>query len=188
MYKDTERLTINYWNGYQLPMLKEIDFDFNSDNLYTRFIVNSKITNFSVAFIDAFIDHCLNKNNTNNTNKNMEFTNPTIKKFEELLSSREYVTNDMAYTMMYNELNLKEWSLQDKLILHIFLADTQVRADKANAGDANEFRTKLINEIDELLKDVDYESQLRTVGDLMEFHFFELFFNEKLEKYEDSKV
>ena len=119
----------------------------------------------------------------------IKLKNPILLQFEELMSSPDYQTNDVAYTLMYKELDLKNWDLEDKLTLHFFLSNTEVKANNSGTEEnRNEFRAKMIDEIDALLEKVPHEEQLDMMGHLFKNYFFKFFYEEVEEVDENSKV
>lgn len=183
--KDPEGLvSIGTWINNHRPRLELLKWNLLTVNVFNNIVFHYKLTRFSVIFTEAFIKYLEKKSYKNNKNKIMEITNLVLKTYDELLSSKDFINNDMAYTMMYNDLDLKSWSLRDQLTLQLLACNTQVKADKAGSDNNNEYRTKIINDLDEILSKVDYETQLKELGDLFEHRYFELFFDEKLEKYE----
>lgn len=119
----------------------------------------------------------------------IKLKNPVLLQFEELMSSPDYQTNDVAYTLMYKEVDLKNWDLEDKLTLHFFLSNTEVKANNGRTEEnRNEFRAKMIDEIDTLLEKVPHEEQLDMMGHLFKNYFFKFFYEEVEEVDENSKV
>lgn len=119
----------------------------------------------------------------------IKLKNPILLQFEELMSSPDYQTNDVAYTLMYKEVDLKNWDLEDKLTLHFFLSNTEVKANNGGTEEnRNEFRAKMIDEIDTLLEKVPHEEQLDMMGHLFKNYFFKFFYEEVEEVDENSKI
>lgn len=151
-------------------------------------LIFGKFSRFSNAFCEVASKIKLKQLKLKKNIKPMEFTNPIIKKYEELMSSEDYVNNDIAYTLMYKELDLKNWSIEDLFILNFFVCNTEAKAllkDKNQVS--NEYRKKIMDELEGLIKNISYEEQLDIIAKLFENHFFKAFFGYELVPYKENE-
>ena len=163
---------------------------------YDVYYVNQWKTKYDSGNFSFYFNYYILLHNTSyifNIFKNLKIMiklkNPVLLQFEELMSSPDYQTNDVAYTLMYKEVDLKNWDLEDKLTLHFFLSNTEVKANNGGTEEnRNEFRAKMIDEIDTLLEKVPHEEQLDMMGHLFKNYFFKFFYEEVEEVDENSKV
>ena len=160
--------------------MKQI-YDYAFARYYSKVMLNTPFHQFYFAAVTYI--------NLKNLKIMIKLKNPILLQFEELMSSPDYQTNDVAYTLMYKEVDLKNWDLEDKLTLHFFLSNTEVKANNGGTEEnRNEFRAKMIDEIDTLLEKVPHEEQLDMMGHLFKNYFFKFFYEEVEEVDENSKV
>ena len=154
-----------------------------------NFMVRYKFAAYNHTFFYQHYYTLLHYTQFKNLKIMIKLKNPVLLQFEELMSSPDYQTNDVAYTLMYKEVDFKNWDLEDKLTLHFFLSNTEVKANNGGAEEnRNEFRAKMIDEIDTLLEKVPHEEQLDMMGHLFKNYFFKFFYEEVEEVDENSKV
>lgn len=160
--------------------MKQI-YDYAFSRYYSKVMLNTPFYQFYFAAVTYI--------NLKNLKIMIKLKNPVLLQFEELMSSPDYQTNDVAYTLMYKEVDLKNWDLEDKLTLHFFLSNTEVKANNGGTEEnRNEFRVKMIDEIDTLLEKVPHEEQLDMMGHLFKNYFFKFFYEEVEEVDENSKI